>query len=244
MLRLLRVTVDRRLHADRRRGRRRHGRRGHQGLEQHQVIGFLGVPLHADAEGMALQFHALHHLIRGPCHGEEPAADPVDRLMVRARHVRRAGVERTPDPARGTELHIVGRQLHRVRLVAVIADAFGQVLGQRAAAGQVQHVHTAADRQERQVRVDDRPHDRQLEPVTPVIRRLRLLVRLLVVQRRVEVPATGEHHAVQRGDQAGHRVSRHRRQHHRRPPGPFDRARISDRRDHSLANPVAPASRL
>jgi hypothetical protein len=123
----------------------------------------------------------------------------------------------------------VGRQLDRVRLVAVVADAVGQVLGQRAATGQVQHVHAAADRQERQVRVDDRTHDRQLEPVTPVIRRLRVLVRLLVVQRRVEVPATGEYHAVQRGDQGGHRVSGHRRQHHRRPPGPFDRARISDR---------------
>jgi hypothetical protein len=88
VLRLLRVTVDRRLHADRRRGRRRHGRRSHQRLEQHQVIGFLGMPLHANAEGMALQLHGLHHLIGGPRHGEEPAADPVDRLMVRARDLR------------------------------------------------------------------------------------------------------------------------------------------------------------
>ncbi len=49
--------------------------------------------------------------------------------------------------------------------VLLVAEQLGQVLQQRAAAGDVQQLHAAADAQQRHVALDRRPRERQLEDV-------------------------------------------------------------------------------
>jgi len=74
----------------------------------------------------------------------------------------------------------------------------GQVLVQRAAEEHVEQLQPAADRQHRQLAVEDGRQQRQLAIVArPVDADGR--VRLLAVQRRVDVGAAGEHERVHPG---------------------------------------------
>jgi hypothetical protein len=131
---------------------------------------------------------------------------------------------------------------HVVRRVArPIGPVAGQVLGERAAAGDGEHVQAAADREERDASLEGGPHQRQLEPVPAMLGLVGLLEPLLVVDGRVQVPPAGEDQAVQGGDEGGHRVRRHRRQDHRRSPGPVHRADVANGREHGLPDPVPPA---
>jgi len=190
-----------------------------------------------------LQFHRLHHLVLGPRHGEQAAADPVDGLVVRGgrRHGR---ADRQPELARRADLQVVGGHLDRVRLVAGVAEPVRQVLGEGPAAGDVEDVHAAGDREERKIDVDRGPGHGKLESVAAVVRRVGLRVGCLVIQRGIDVPAAGQQQAVKPRDQAGHRGGRNGRQHHRRPAGPLNGSRVAHRRDNRLADPVAPASGL
>jgi hypothetical protein len=218
------------------------GRR-HQRLEDPLVVAFFRVPLHADTELVPLQLDRFHDLILGPRHGEETGADAVDGLVVGGGH-QRGRTEHGPELAGCAYLHLVSGHLHRIRLVALVADPVGEMLGEGAAAGDVEDVHAAADGEEGKVGVDRRAGHEELEPVPPVVRRVRLLVRSLLVEQGVDISASGQHQAVNPGDEAGHGTGGDGRQHDRRSASALDDSRIAHRRHDGFANPVAPASSL
>jgi hypothetical protein len=213
----------------------------YQGFEEPRVIAVFRVPLHAEDEFVFRQLDRFDYLVIGPRHGQEPAADLLDRLVMGGGYVR--GVtEHLPELARGADLQVVGGHLDRIRLMDLVAEAIGEVLGQGSAAGHVQDVHAAADRQKRKIGVDGRPRQDQLEPVPPVVGHIGLLVRRLVVQRGVDIAPAGQQQAVEPGNQHGYRTRGDGRQYHRGPSRTLDSSRIAHRRDNGLANPVAPAS--
>jgi hypothetical protein len=127
---------------------------GHQGFEQREVVPFLRVPLNSDAERVPLQLDPLNHLVLRPRDGEQAAADAVDALTVAGRDLSGGSAERTPGLARGAELHLVRGQLHRIWPVRLVAKTAGQVLGERAAPGDVQQEHAAVDGEEGEILVD------------------------------------------------------------------------------------------
>jgi hypothetical protein len=218
------------------------GRR-HQGLEDPLVVALFGVPLHPEAELVSLQLDPLHHLVQRPGHGEQPAADPVDGLVVGGRHLR-GGAENPGELAGRADLHVVSGQLDRIRLVAVVADPVGQMLDEGAAAGHVEQLHAAADGQEGQVGFDRGAGHEQLEPVPAVVGLVGLFVRRLVVERGVDVTSPGHQQRVDPGDQAGYGTGGDRWQYDRGAAGPLDGSRVAHRRHDGLANPGAPASSL
>jgi hypothetical protein len=79
--------------------------------------------------------------------------------------------------------------LHQIRLVALVAEPVREVLDERAAPGHVEHVQPAADGQEGKVGFDRRPGHEQLEPVTPVVGHIGLLVGRFFVQGRIDIAA-------------------------------------------------------
>ena len=194
--------------------------------------------MHPDGETLTRHLQGLHHIVprRLPGH-HEAVAEAVRRLVVRGEHLD-IGAEQPAEQAVAGQLHVVGQVPGPVRPVR------GQVLRQRAAARHGQHVQAAADREERHPGLDHGAHQHQLEPVPAVLGQVGLVQPLLVVQRRVQVPAAGEDHSLQPGDEGTHRIGRYRRQHDGRSPGPFHCAGIADGRDHGLPEPVPPASRI
>ena len=81
--------------------------------------------------------------------------------------------------------------------VFVVAEALGQVLEQRAAVGDVDELHPAADPEHRQVALDRGAHERDLEAVALGHRVERLGMGLLAIARRVDVGAAGQHQPVE-----------------------------------------------
>jgi hypothetical protein len=90
---------------------------------------------------------------------------------------------------------VVGERAGRV-LVLVVADDVGQMLDEVAAARDVEHLAAAADGEHRHVRGERRLEQRQLGAVPLGHDAERLLVRLLVVQVRIEVGAAREDQSV------------------------------------------------
>jgi len=70
-----------------------------------------------------------------------------------------------------------------------VAEALGQVLDQRAAARDVQHLASTADREHGHVALECSLQQRELGPVARPVNAERLLVRLLVVQPGIEIGA-------------------------------------------------------
>jgi len=217
-------------------GRARLGGGLDQRGEQAKVVAFLGVPVDADAEPVPGDLESLGDLAVGRPGGHGQAvAQRVRGLVVRGRD-HDPGAEQAAEDAVGGQGHVVRRVARPGRAVA------GEVLGQRAAAGHGQHVQSPADREERHVAVEGGAHEGQLEPVPAVLGLVGLVLPLLVVERRVDVPAAGEDQAVDALDEGGHRVGRNGRKHQGRSPGPGDRAGIADGRDHGFPDPVPPPS--
>jgi len=217
--------------------------RGDQRLEQPQVVAFLGVPLDPDAEGVPPQFDCLGDLIVRPGDRDQALADPLHGLVVQGRHPG-LGTEPLAHRAARIEVNLVRGHLVRIRRVPVVAHRVREMLDERAAPGHVEDVHAAADREERQLRVDGRADERHLEPVPAAVRLVRFLVRDGVVQRGVDVGAAGEHDAVEAFSQPVHAVGRDRGENDRRSAGAFDGPGIGQRREDGLANPIAPVRGL
>ena len=78
------------------------------------------------------------------------------------------------------------------------ADPVRHVLLDAAAERDVQHLRAAADREHRQVAVERRLHQRQLEVVPLADHARRLGMRVLAVQLRIEIRAAGEDQPVER----------------------------------------------
>jgi hypothetical protein len=209
-----------------------------QGGQQAEVVAFLGVPVHADAEPVPGDFHGLHRLVVWrPAGYRQAVAELVRCLVVRGGHLDLAAEQAAE--------HAVVGQVHIVRQVAgPVRPVRGQVLGERAAARHGQHVQPAADGEEGQAGLERGAHQQQLEPVPAVLGQVGVVQPLLLVQRGVDVPAAGEQQPVEPADEGGHRVRRHRRQQHRCSPGPLKGPGVADRGDRGLTEPVPPAGRL
>ena len=107
----------------------------------------------------------------------------------------------------------------------VVADDVGQVLGQRAAECDVEHLHTPAHREYRQIAVQRGAQQGQLERVARRTHAAAGRMRLLAVPGGIDVTAAGEHQAVQGSDQRV-RCGLHRWQQHRDAARPDDRVDV------------------
>ena len=79
----------------------------------------------------------------------------------------------------------------------VVPDQAGQVLVQRAAAGDVQHLQAAADAEQRQPAFERRRDERELGGVAGRAHAAGLRVRLRAERGRVDVPAARQDESVQ-----------------------------------------------
>ena len=89
-------------------------------------------------------------------------------------------------------------ELARRVLVVVVPDELGEVLMEIAAAGDVQDLAAAADREHRQVSLERRLEQGELRPVSLRHDAFGLGVRVLAVRLRVEIRAAREKQAVER----------------------------------------------
>ena len=217
--------------------------RGHESFEHPQVVALLRVPLDTDGEPVTRQFEGLDDLVIGPGRGDQAVTGLVDGLVVQGLH-EGLGAEQLAQRAVGAERDRVLAHLGRIGRVPAVADRIRQVLDQRAAPGHVEHVQAAADGQDRHTRLDRRAHQSQLEAVPAAVGDVGLLVRLGLVQGRVDVRSPGQHQPVEPRDQPGHAVRRNRRQDDGRATRAFYRAGVGQRREHGLTDPVAPVRSL
>ena len=164
----------------------------------------LGVPEHAEREALAGQLDRLDQVVLDRAAGDHQAlAELVDPLVM---------VRLDPDPlaprrpARrampGASAHlVVAEGPRRCARWLVVADELRQVLVERAAAGDVEHLHPAADAEQRHVALERAPRQRELEAVALGPGALRLGVRLGAVAGRVDVGAAGEDQPVEQVEQ-------------------------------------------
>ena len=132
----------------------------------------------------------------------EAVADRVGALVVVRQHVLglRAGGGR--GERAGLDAHLVAGEVGGQHAVLVVAEHVGQVLVQRAAVGDVEQLHAAADAEHGDVVLAGGARERQLEGVAAGLlvggRRVRLLP---VAVRRDVAAAAAEDHAVERREQ-------------------------------------------
>ena len=134
------------------------GTRRDEGVEQALLVGVvlggvLRVPLHAE-DPAAGQLDGLDRAVLGPAGHDEAVAEPVDRLVVH----RVADRGLLADGDRGQR---AGRQAHLVVDEPVLVD----VLHQRAAERDVEHLVAAADGEQREAELDRRPGHGQVERI-------------------------------------------------------------------------------
>ena len=110
----------------------------------------------------------------------------------------RSVAEQPREPRAGLDRDVVVGEAAGALLVPVVPDEVGQVLDQVAAERDVQHLRAAADREHRQVARERRGQQRELGAVALGHDPVRLGMRLLAVQLRVEVGAAGEDQPVER----------------------------------------------
>ena len=131
--------------------------------------------------------------------------------------------------------------------VLVVAEALGQVLHERAAAGDVDQLHAAADAEHRQVALDRGARERDLEGVALGHRADRLGVRAAGrrrrdrCRRRRRASARRSARAPRSGSSTSSRV---RREHQREPAGALHGLDVVARQQHRLLVPHAPARAL
>ena len=130
---------------------------------------------------------------------DQPLAEPVDALVVvglgRVRDLARRRA-RPASPRSGMTSWSAPSKEPTTRRCSPWPKRLGQVLHQRAAAGDVDQLHAPADAEHRQVALDRRAGQRDLERVALGHRVDGLRVRPLAVAGRVDVGAAGEHQPV------------------------------------------------
>ena len=118
----------------------------------------------------------------------------------------------------------------------------GEVLVQRASAGDVERLCAAADAEDRQPELQRLADDRVLERVEARLGRAELDVRPLVVGGRSEVGPTGKQQPVQPAEQRGNRGRCERGHHDRHAARGLDRARVRDPECHLSVRRLAVAA--
>ena len=184
---------------------------------------------------------------RDPAH-DQPLPQPVDALVVmRLGRVRKLARDTRGQRALAQQDIMVGA-VERADHAAMptVTEQLGQVLQQRAAAGDVDQLHPPADPQHRQVPLDRRAGQGDLERVALGHRVHGLRVRPLAVAAGVDVGAAGKHEPV---DQLQRllRILGHGRvhcQHQREPASPLHRLHVVVRQQRRPQVPHAPAGPL
>ena len=174
------------------------------------------MPLHRKHKRVAGQLHRLDHAVDVPRADHQSLPHFVDGLMVVARHIGGIAEQRRRPGSR----HGAHRQSaeHAVAgTMTGVAENLGQILVQRAAEGDVEHLRATADAQHRQSSVQRGPQQRELPGVAVGARLIGGRVRLLAVGGGVEVVTAGDHQRVQAVEQPVDRAGVHRlrRQQHR-----------------------------
>ena len=80
------------------------------------------------------------------------------------------------------------------------SDFIGNVLNQRPAPRDVEDLNPAADREQRQVRINGAPHQLHFVLVAPRVRRIECRMRRCAVQRGLHVAAADQQQAVDTGN--------------------------------------------
>ena len=217
-----------------------------EGLEQGQLLGpvdeALGVPLDADEEVALGVLDRLDDPVGRPGDGDEAVAEPVHGLVVERVDVdpaapRISAPTSLPGSISTSWVGCVARPPLAVARSAPVC--VGEVLVQRAAAGDVESLGAAADRQDRHPARVGRAGDRQLEAVEVGLGRPELRVARPVVAVRVEVGPAREADARDPVEQRLDRVVAQRRHHHRDAAGPLDRAQVGEPERHLVARRLA-----
>ena len=130
--------------------------------------------------------------------------------------------------------------------VLLVADTIGEVLQERAAAGDVDQLHPAADAQQRHVALDRRARERDLEGVALGHRVDGLRMRLLAVAGGVDVGAAREHQAVDQLQPGLGLLDQHGvgREHHHQAAGALHGLDVAERQQRRVLVPDAPARAL
>ena len=160
----------------------------------------LGVPLDAEHEAALGQLDGLHEVVDGRRAGDhEPLAQLVDALVV-------MGLGGVQELAGGVRRQRLGDEADVVvglvevaghAPVVLVAEGLGQVLDERAAKGDVEDLHAAADAEHRHVELGGAPDEGELEGVALAAPALGLGVGLGAVGGRVHIDAAGDDQAVE-----------------------------------------------
>ena len=154
------------------------------------------MPLHREHEALPGQFQRLDHTIGIPCADDQALAEFGDGLMVIALRVdgftNQCGQPGTRDRAH--------RQFaeHRVTgPMPAVSDDVRQVLMQRSAERDVEHLRAATDAQHRQLALERRVQQREFPGVALTAGLVGGRMRLLAVGGGVDVLAAGDQQPVQ-----------------------------------------------
>ena len=208
-------------------------------LEERSVLPGLGMPLHAHGEPERRILDRLERPVLGPRGLDQPVAEPSEALVVVRRHVGARSHDRA-EPRAVLDLDRMHGELARHLLVDVVPDGLGKVLHEVAAAGDVQELEAAADRERRHVALERRLQERQLTRVTTGLRRVGLRVGIGPVARGIDVGAAREHDPVERVERLLD-VLLGRRDDERTTSCALDRVDVGERDERGGQVPHAPA---
>ena len=172
--------------------------------EQARVAALFRVPLHAEHEARnpaEFRWPGLDRLDRAiflPGHRLEPVTDQVDCLMVVRGHVKEAVIGQDPGQhAVRADLHVMQAEPVRRPVVPPVSHQVGQVLMQRAAPADVQHLHAAADGEQWHAQPQCVAGHGQVPGVPQRRGSLRPRVPRRAVPGRVDIRPARDHQAVQ-----------------------------------------------
>ena len=210
------------------------------------------VPLDAEHEaGQAAQLGGpgldrLDQAVFLPRDRPQPVAEQVDGLVVMGGHLDEPGLgQDAGQHAVRADLYVVPPEPARPAVVPLMVDQVRHVLVQRAAPAHVQHLHAAADRQQRHALGHGRAGDGQVPGVADRPGRLGLRVARLAVPGRIDVRAARHDQAVQvRDRQAGLVGVPAGRQQDRPAAAAAHRVHVHVREKRGPGVPVMPRSRV
>src|SRR5262249_38879867 len=177
-----------------------------EGVEEALVLARLGMPQDADREALLGILEALERPVLRPGRLDEPVADAPDALMVARLDGGLAGADKPREPGALLDLdRMLGEDTLHLAVPAV-AEGLRQVLDEVTAAGDVEQLEAAADREHRQVAIERGAEERELARVPSLLRWVGLGMRLGPVLRRGDVGAAGGDGAVEHVERLLHPV--------------------------------------
>ena len=161
-------------------------------LEQALVLFHLGMPQDGDGEALVRVLEALERPVVRPRGLDEALPHAPDTLVVARLDAVVPVADDLGEPRPLLHLDsVLGERAER-RSVAVVPDVVRKVLDEVAAAGDVEQLEPAADRERRDVALERPGQERQLARVAVRLRGIGAGVARRPVRRRVDVDPTGE----------------------------------------------------